>query len=40
VEFHRANLLKKTDAGTTTRLVQMATRLGYDLGFSRGEPRT
>ena len=40
VEFHRANLLKKTDAGTTTRLVQMATRLGYDLGFSLGEPRS
>lgn len=37
VEFHRANLLKKTDAGTTARLVQMATRLGYDLGFSRGD---
>lgn len=30
VEFHRTNLLQKTDAGTTIHLVQIATRLGYD----------
>lgn len=36
VEYHRANLLQKTDAGTTAHLVQLATRLGFDLGFSRG----
>ena len=30
VEFHRANLLQKTKAGTTPQLVQLATRLGYD----------
>jgi len=30
VEFHRANLLQKTQAGTTPRLVQMATRVGLD----------
>ena len=37
VEFHRANLLKKTEAGSTAHLVQLATRLGFDLGFSRGK---
>ncbi len=36
VEYHRANLLQKTDAGTTARLVQLATRFGFDLGFSPG----
>jgi two-component system sensor histidine kinase TtrS len=30
VEYHRANLLKKTQAGTTPQLVQIATRLGFD----------
>lgn len=37
VEFHRANLLQKTEAGTMTHLVQIATRLGYDLGVSLGQ---
>ncbi len=31
VEFHRANLLQKTQAGTTAHLVQLTTRLGFDL---------
>ena len=31
-----ANLLHKTDAGTTPHLVQLATRLGYDQGLSPG----
>ncbi|MDX1780435.1 MAG: PhnD/SsuA/transferrin family substrate-binding protein [Thalassovita sp.] len=39
VEFHRANLLQKTDAGTTAHLVQLATRLGCDQGFTLGETR-
>ena len=39
VEFHRSNLLKKTDAGSTAHLVQLATRLGFDLGFSPVEIR-
>ena len=40
VEYHRANLLQKTAAGTTAHLVQLATRFGYDLGFSLGkQPR-
>ena len=39
VEYHRANLLQKTDAGSTAHLVQLATRLGFDLGFSPGETR-
>lgn len=39
VEFHRSNLLKKTEAGSTAHLVQLATRLGFDLGFSLGENR-
>lgn len=30
VEYHRANLLQKTEAGSTPRLVQMATKLGFD----------
>jgi two-component system sensor histidine kinase TtrS len=30
VEYHRSNLLQKTRAGTTPRLVQMATRAGFD----------
>ncbi len=30
IEFHRANLLQKTDAGTTPHLVQLATKLGFD----------
>ncbi|MBD3679997.1 MAG: hypothetical protein HUJ27_16545 [Rhodobacteraceae bacterium] len=34
VELHCANLLKKTDAGTTAHLAQLATRLGLDLGYS------
>ena len=36
VEFHRTNLLHKTDAGTTPHLVQLATRLGFDQGLSPG----
>ncbi len=36
VEFHRTNLLQKTDAGTTPHLVQLATRLGFDQGLSPG----
>jgi two-component system sensor histidine kinase TtrS len=36
VEFHRTNLLHKTDAGTMAHLVQIATRLGYDQGVSLG----
>jgi FixJ family two-component response regulator len=39
VEFHRANLLQKTKAGTTAHLVQLATRLGFDQGFSLGQTR-
>jgi DNA-binding CsgD family transcriptional regulator len=30
VEYHRANLLLKTKAGTTPQMVQYATRLGFD----------
>ncbi len=30
VEYHRANLLQKTQAGTTPQLVQIATSLGFD----------
>lgn len=30
IEFHRANLLKKTDTRTTPHLVQLATRFGFD----------
>ncbi|MCG8562672.1 MAG: PhnD/SsuA/transferrin family substrate-binding protein [Hyphomicrobiales bacterium] len=30
VEYHRANLLQKTDAGSTPRLVGLATKLGFD----------
>lgn len=37
VEYHRANLLQKTNAGTTAHLVQLATRFGYDLGLTLGE---
>jgi two-component system sensor histidine kinase TtrS len=37
VEYHRANLLQKTDAGTTAHLVQLATRFGYDLGITLGD---
>ncbi|MCC0036392.1 MAG: PhnD/SsuA/transferrin family substrate-binding protein [Hoeflea sp.] len=36
VEFHRTNLLHKTEAGTMAHLVQIATRLGYDQGISLG----
>jgi two-component system, LuxR family, sensor histidine kinase TtrS len=36
VEYHRANLLQKTEAGTSAHLVQLATRFGYDLGLSLG----
>jgi len=36
VEFHRTNLLHKTEAATMAHLVQIATRLGYDQGFSPG----
>jgi two-component system sensor histidine kinase TtrS len=34
VEFHRTNLLQKTEAGTTAHLVQLATRFGFDQGYS------
>lgn len=37
VEFHRANLLQKTEAGTTAHLVQLATRLCFDQGFTLGD---
>ncbi len=37
VEYHRANLLQKTAAGTTPHLVQLATRLGFDQGLSLGQ---
>ncbi len=30
VEYHRSNLLQKTEAGSTPRLVQLATKLGFD----------
>ncbi len=30
VEYHRSNLLQKTQAGTTPHLVQLAARLGFD----------
>lgn len=36
VEYHRSNLLKKTGAKTSVRLVQIATRLGYDQGETLG----
>ena len=36
VEFHRTNLLQKTEAGTMAHLVRIATRLGYDQGGSLG----
>lgn len=32
IEYHRANILHKTKAGSSPHLVQLATRLGYDLG--------
>lgn len=37
VEYHRSNLLQKTHAKSSTNLVQLATRLEHDLGFSLGE---
>ena len=37
VEFHRTNLLQKTHAGTTAHLVQIATRLKYELGSNPRE---
>ncbi|PCI05643.1 MAG: hypothetical protein COB78_03340 [Hyphomicrobiales bacterium] len=37
VEFHRTNLLQKTEAGTTAHLVQLATRLNYDQGYPLGQ---
>ncbi len=37
IEYHRANLLQKTKAGTTAHLVQLATRFGYDLGNTLGK---
>ncbi len=36
VEFHRSNLLHKTEAATSAQLVQLATRFGYDQGLSLG----
>ncbi len=40
VEFHRANLLQKTRAGTTPRLVQMATQAGLDKVKNLADGRT
>ena len=41
IEFHRANLLQKTDAGTTPHLVQLATKLGFDEGkLSESDEKT
>ncbi len=37
IEYHRANLLQKTRAGSSAHLVQLATRFGYDLGETLGE---
>jgi len=37
IEYHRANLLQKTKAGTSAHLVQLATRFGYDLGDTLGK---
>ena len=37
VDYHRANLLQKTEAGSSAHLVQLATRLGFDQGISPGE---
>ena len=39
VEYHRANLLQKTKAGTTPHLVQMATRSGLDQVLSPGQSK-
>lgn len=36
VEFHRTNLLHKTNARTTAHMVQIATRLAMDQGVSLG----
>ena len=36
VEYHRNNLLKKTEAATTAQLVLQASRLEADLGLSLG----
>ena len=40
VEFHRANLLKKTGYATTTQMVSVAAKLGLDAcpGKTRGKP--
>ena len=37
IEYHRANLLQKTKAGSSAHLVQLATRIGYDLGETLGK---
>ena len=37
VEYHRGNLLYKTKAKTSAHLVQLATRIGYDLGITLGK---
>jgi len=37
IEYHRGNLLQKTKAGTSAHLVQLATRIGYDLGETLGK---
>lgn len=39
VEYHRANLLHKTKARSTPRMVQLATRFGFDQVPSLGETR-
>lgn len=37
VEYHRANLLQKTKARSTPRMVQLATRYGFDQVSTLGE---
>ena len=37
VEYHRANLLHKTKARSTPRMVQLATRFGFDQVPTLGE---
>ncbi len=37
IEYHRANLLQKTKAGSSAHLVQLATRFGFDLGETLGK---
>jgi len=39
VDYHRANLLRKTQAGTTPHLVQLATRVALDHVVLPGSPK-